>query len=96
LWKNDMQFILNNNTNISRYKFHQSNMFKKWTKILYIATFILHKCKDYHAYQYAFENTFGDTFTFVAQDAFDTCLLHFKLSTIPSQTMKHVSRIMCI
>lgn len=78
-----MQFILNNNTNISRYKFHQSNMFKKWTKILYIATFILHKCKDYHAYQYAFENTFGDTFTFVAQDA----LIHvfFTSNYQPSQ-----------
>jgi hypothetical protein len=46
--------------------------------------------------KYAFENTFGDTFTFVAQDAFDISHLHFKLSTIPSQTMKNVSRIMCI
>jgi hypothetical protein len=46
--------------------------------------------------KYVFENNFGNTFTFVTQDAFDTCPFHFKLSTIPNQTMKHVSRIMCI
>jgi hypothetical protein len=45
--------------------------------------------------KYTFKNTFS-AFTFVAQDAFDTSPLHFKLSTISSQIVQNVSRTMCI
>ncbi len=47
---------------------------------------LFYTCKDFARKKYVFENTFGDTFTFVAQDIHsNTCLPHFKLSTNPTQ-----------
>jgi hypothetical protein len=62
-------------------------MLRNSTKRYYIIVFVLHKWKNISHNKYVFENTFKDTWPFVAQDIhFDTCP-HFKFSTNPSQQL---------
>jgi len=83
--------ILNNNRNISRYKFHNQTCLRNEPKYYTLPHLFYRNVEIIMHNKYVFENTFDNTFTFVAQDVFDIRPLHFKLLTIPSQTMKHVN-----